>query len=136
MHITESQLRRIIREEAARVIAEIDKTAYAEEAGSSFTHDGRRYSVNAALAAVAGKPTVQVPVAELIWVLKHATPDPVRVRAADTATPVLIASHGHRLVVVDGLHRLEKARQEGQRVLPARIITSTELNAAAIRWET
>jgi hypothetical protein len=112
---------------------QMSKTAGApyEEEGS-FTHDGKRYSLQEAFQSARVKPTKQVPVDDLKWVLAYDRPDPARLAAADLTTPVLVAPDRQgRPTVIDGLHRLTKAVQEGQKTIPAKILPLEALKTAA-----
>lgn len=95
---------------------EIPRPSYKE--GGRFTHDGVAYDLDEALQQSRNIGTV--PVEELEWVLEHDTVDPSRVTEADLEAPILIATDKlGRKTVVDGLHRLYKAVQEGITELPA-----------------
>ena len=106
--------------------------AYSEGATSTFSHEKRRYSVDKAIAATQQKAVRQVPVKDLEWILKYTKPDAGRARAADTDVPVLATKYGDKLVVVDGLHRLAKARAEGRETLPVRYVARADLGKAFI----
>lgn len=95
--------------------------------GGSFTHDGTEYVLNDALAQTDGKRPTQHRVRDLEWVLAHDKADPSRVRRADTSAPVLIAPDRRgRPTVVDGLHRLTKAKQQGMTHIPGHTIDLTK----------
>lgn len=95
---------------------------YQEEESSEFTHDGRRYNLNAALRMA--DPTVKMhDVSDLEWVLPYDTPDEERVAKADVTAPILIAKdRDGRNTAVDGLHRLTKAKRLGLKQLPANYV--------------
>ena len=95
-----------------------EKLAVYQE-GGSFTHDGKRYDLDKALRVGATKKPTMYAVKDLEWVLAHDSPDPKRVKSADLASPVLIAADKKgRPTVVDGLHRLAKAKAKGLAKLP------------------
>lgn len=107
---------------------------YQEEEGAAFTHAGQRYDLNAALRDTHGAPTEDVPVADLAWMLEHDKPtDNERVAQADLKAPVLLAKHGDKTAVVDGLHRLARAVRDKALTLPARWIDPKALKQAA--WD-
>ena len=107
---------------------------YQEEEGAAFTHAGQRYDLNAALRATHAAPTEEVPVADLAWMLEHDKPtDNERVDQADLKAPVLLAKHGDKTAVVDGLHRLARAVRDKALTLPARWIDPKTLKQAA--WD-
>jgi len=107
---------------------------YQEEEGAAFTHAGQRYDLNAALRSTHDAPTEDVPVTDLAWMLEHDKPtDNERVDQADLKAPVLLAKHGDKTAVVDGLHRLARAVRDKALTLPARWIDPKALKQAA--WD-
>ena len=106
---------------------------YLEEPGSTFTHDKREYDLRAMLRRVGSKPTRNVKVRDLAWIMKYATPFAKRVRAADIAAPIIVTRWKGKLVVLDGLHRLAKARNQGITVLPAKYASRADLAACRYR---
>lgn len=110
--------------------------SYREHADSNFTHRGEKYYLNPLLALTENRPVQQVAVSDLRWVLDYDTPKPDRKAAADTSVPVLVIKEPEHkeqaLTVVDGLHRLAKAINEGKTHIPARFITSSELQRASV----
>ena len=105
---------------------------YREEQ-STFTHEGKKYSINKVLEQVEDKPIVKVPVKELSWILEYTNPDPIRVMNADVTTPILVHGLKGKLVAVDGTHRLKKALELELDWLPARRVTDDELEKSEIR---
>ena len=113
-------------------IPEPSKTASAYEEGGSFTHDGQKYSLREAFRAARTKPTKQIDVDKLKWILRHDRPDPKRLAAANLAAPVIVAPDRRgRPTVVDGLHRLSKAVQQGKKTMPAKMLTLSDLKKEA-----
>ena len=107
------------------------KTAAYEE-GGSFTHDGQKYSLREAFRTARTKPTERIDVDKLKWVLQYDRPDPKRLAAANLNAPVIVAPDRRgRPTVVDGLHRLSKAVQQGKKTLPAKVLTLGELKKEA-----
>lgn len=116
-----------------RQFKQMNKTAAYEE-GGSFTHDGQRYSLREAFRTARTKPTKQIDVDSLKWVLRHDRPDPKRLAAANLNAPVIVAPDRRgRPTVVDGLHRLSKAVQQGKKTLPAKVLTFGELKKEAAK---
>jgi superfamily II DNA or RNA helicase len=112
-------------------IRSVAKTASYRE-GGSFTHDGQKYSLDAALRSAESRPALQFSVDELKWVLQHDRPDPSRVRAADLRAPLLLAPDRRgRWTVIDGLHRLAKAVRAGKDSVPVKILALSELQKTA-----
>ncbi len=83
---------------------------------STFTHDGHTYDLNGLLSATLGMPVHKIPVSKLIWIFKwtgkETTSDLQRDDNADLNAPILVTNLKGQLVVLDGLHRLEKAFKE------------------------
>lgn len=106
--------------------------AYSEGPSSTFSHAGRKYSVDKALEAVEGKRVQQLPTNELTWVFKYTKPDEGRKRVADSSIPLLVTKWEDKTVVVDGLHRLAKAQESGQVTVPTRSLQPSDLRKALI----
>lgn len=101
---------------------------YQEERDSSVTHDGRRYSLNRLFRLTQNDPVIMVQVSDLVWLTTEGpSPDPTRVEKADLDAPILITLWNHRLVVLDGWHRLHKAMKVSRADLPARYVTEVYL---------
>lgn len=99
--------------------------------GGSITHDGIKYNADAVFAIAENKPVYREHVKNLEWVLEYDTPDPARVAKADTSVPVIVAlSKNGRPTVIDGLHRLAKAKTAGTEKLPVKFIERSELQRA------
>jgi hypothetical protein len=103
---------------------------YQEEIDSEFTHDGNRYNLNKVLELVSKKPVSNIGINKLDWILKHTDVDEERAKKADVTTPILITDYKGKIAVVDGVHRLSKAKKEGVEELPTRYISSEELKQA------
>lgn len=100
---------------------------YQEEEDGNFTHNGKKYRLNSVFQVVHDYPVQEVPVSELEWVLEYSYevidgvkkchscrkgPDTwhaERVANADLNIPIIYTKSGDKLVVLDGLHRLQKA---------------------------
>lgn len=108
---------------------------YQEPGRSVFTHDGQRYNLNALLQVMQSRPIIDVYVSDLVWILKHDRPNPNRVKKAHLSKPILVTHWNGKLVVVDGLHRLEKARLSGVERLPAKIVLKKDLSAVLLDGE-
>jgi hypothetical protein len=100
----------------------IDIVEYQEEKGSTFSHDGIEYDVNAIFDIENDLPLYEIDVNDLSWVLEYDTPDRNRVRAADDSVPILITIWEKKLTVLDGLHRLARAIKDDLSTLPAYFI--------------
>jgi hypothetical protein len=116
---------------------------YQEEPGSTFTDSGKQYDLNPLFVDAEGIFTQAVPISKLEWILNGFIPtdeDKQRIAASDPNIPLLVTNKGGRLLVVDGLHRLLKAKQEGRstilvKIIPAEVMRSVreyeELNIHA-----
>lgn len=106
--------------------------SYYTEKGS-FTHDGVRYDIEKAFELARTLPTQRFKVKDLKWVLAYDTPDPERVSRADLSAPILVAlDKTGRLTVIDGLHRLTKAVQEGHTRIMGKYIEPSKLQLLRI----
>lgn len=101
-------------------------SVYQEEPGGTITHDGVEYDLNQLLRLTAALPAQLVAIRKLVWVLDYDTPDPLRVANADLNAPVIVMRDRRdgkeRWTVLDGLHRLARAKELNVRYLRARIV--------------
>lgn len=105
---------------------------YQEEKDSTFTHNGVEYDLNKVLRLTKDTPIIDVDVQDLMWILDHDTPDVQRVQRADISKPILVVNQDGEKVVVDGLHRLAKAKRKQVKQLPVKIVTSKILRQSKI----
>jgi hypothetical protein len=104
-----------------------------EGEGSHFTHEGRRYDLNSVLSSVEKNPIKKISVGEIDWVLDFGDTDPIQVRKADVSVPILVAPSKSGLpTVVDGLHRLQKAKDLGLEYLTYRYVSELVLKSSEI----
>lgn len=100
----------------------LPKAPYTER--GSFTHDAQEYDLGKVLTDSTINPVEEIDIEDLKWVLEEDTSwqdDPDRVARADLEAPGLYApSKEGKTTVVDGLHRLAKAVQEGKGTLKLR----------------
>ena len=96
---------------------------YREGKDSTFTHNGKEYELDKVLEEAEDKPVKQRKVSDLEWVLEHGEPNPERVKKADPDVPVIVTRYGDKYVVVDGFHRLAKAKAEGRKSIPTKTVT-------------
>ena len=88
--------------------------SYREGSSSTFTHNGAEYSIDKLYEQIEAahlKPQT-FEVRDLEWVLQYDQPDPDRVKNADTSAPGIVAYSDGKPVLVDGLHRLTKAKEK------------------------
>lgn len=100
---------------------------YKEGSDSTFTHDGITRRVDSLIEIAKDKPTKQISVGSLDWILKHTDVDPTRAKEADLAAPIILSNFKGKLAVIDGAHRLTKAVNEGVEKLPTKYVTREEI---------
>ena len=98
------------------------KLPYREGANSTFTHDGKEYSVDKVLKAVEKQTPANKKIADLEWIIQHGTPDEQRVKNADPSVPIIVTPYKNSYAVVDGYHRLVKAKQMKLEEIPTKTI--------------
>lgn len=108
---------------------------YKEHRSSTFTHNGKEYRLNKVLKRTEKRDSFYVPTSKLDWVLaqdKSWERNTARVDAADTSAPLLVTRWNNKLVAVDGLHRLAKAKKGGLDKVPVKMVTLEDLKAARL----
>jgi superfamily II DNA or RNA helicase len=108
-------------------LASREKTSSYRE-GGSFTHEGIEYDLDHALSLADKQPVTSTRVKDLAWVLRHGKADPERVQRADLSAPLLVShTSDGRPTVIDGFHRLTKAKNRGVASMPTRFVDRKEL---------
>jgi len=118
---------------------------YQEGDCDTFTHNGREYSLNKLLILSSTLPVKEILVDELVWIFKYSRKlidgtmvcsscmgsevgwHEKRVENCDLTVPIIVTIHDDRLVVLDGLHRLEKAVGLGLTKIPGRVFGNFHL---------
>lgn len=101
---------------------------YKEGKDSTFTHLGKTYYVDDAIDAVRDEPPVFFLISTLDWIFDYDTPDPERTEAANIKIPIVVAKDNDgRLVAVDGLHRLAKAKNMNKNIISGRMVNIDDL---------
>lgn len=118
---------------------------YQEGARDTFTHNGREYSLNKLLILTNNLPVKEFLVDELVWIFKYSRRlidgtmvcssclgnevgwHEKRVENCDLTVPIIVTIHDDRLVVLDGLHRLEKAVKLNLTKIPGRMVVENLL---------
>jgi hypothetical protein len=100
---------------------------YREGPNSTVTHRKQEYRVDDLIALAKSKPLEQLPVSELEWVLPHTKVNSLRSNESDLRIPIIVVKEPHKLVVLDGAHRLHKAIRTGVTELPAYVLQLSEL---------
>lgn len=89
----------------------------------TYLHDGHIYNLTKTRLLLRNRETFYLPLKDLVWVLKHDSPDPERVAKAKHRYPLFVTRWRGKWVVVDGLHRLERYRQMGVQDIPVKEVT-------------
>jgi hypothetical protein len=88
-----------------------------QEYGSTFTHEDHEYDLNKMFKLVNGRKSEDFPISKLKWILKWTNIKSARVKKADKGVPILICKFGSRWIVYDGVHRLTKALEDGDKTI-------------------
>ena len=107
---------------------------YSERKTSSFTHKGKEYSVNKAFKGIRDNKLelTTFKVEDLAWIIKYGTPDPERLKKANTPKPITVIKQAGRYYIIDGYHRLCKAFENGETELTGYLITEEILESALL----
>jgi hypothetical protein len=124
----------------------VNKLVYQENEDDSFTHDGKKYNLNALFRLTYLRDINHIKLSELAWILEYTQhlnkkneivcnscrKGPSgwhieRVSKADITKPILVIKDNSKWVVLDGVHRLEQALNNGITELPAIIVTEEDL---------
>ena len=103
---------------------------YQEERGSNFVHDGNTYDINKLFKLTDMIEPEQYRISDMIWILNYDVPEPSTYENININMPLLITMWfdgsvgAWRHVVIDGLHRLNKAREGGVSHLFCKMIPS------------
>lgn len=112
--------------------SEFSRKHYREK-DSFFTDNNEQYDLNR-LFRLAELPLNVFNVnSNRVAILKFAThskDDARRESDADTSVPILILKEGGRWVIVDGMHRAEKAKRDGDKDIPAKVLTADDMKKA------
>lgn len=98
----------------------------------TFSHDHGVYDLTKVRRMVLGSKAFFLPIGQLLWVLHYDHPDEKRVLKAKIRHPLLVAKYRGKWAIVDGLHRLERYRRRGIRVIPVKLVTDDMLRKAYI----
>lgn len=107
----------------------VTKAAEYQEYKSFAVSNGNTYDVNDLLAHTKDQKHFQSRISDLDWVLAHATPTKKRLEAADITKPVIVTKENGKWVVLDGLHRLAKAKSLGKYSIPSKVISPKDLES-------
>ncbi len=102
---------------------------------NTFTHNGEEYSLTKLNKLVKGSKVDSIKLKDLEWIFKYDNPlidTPERIKTANINVPILVTMSQGKLVVLDGLHRLGKAKIEGKNVLPGIMVNKEQLKGAKL----
>jgi hypothetical protein len=107
-----------------------------EQEGSTFTHNGNLYDLPKLIEIIKDNPIKEIKVSDLDWIFEFDNPlmdDPQRIKTADIKVPIIVIKFYSKLVVLDGLHRLAKAKLNELKTLPGRYVTKEQLSECRIK---
>lgn len=111
-----------------------------QEKNSYFSHNGKKYDLNIIFKIVHNKPTKEIDLNKLVWILDYVTLDPKRVKNANLVYPIIVLKEKNKYIIVDGIHRFKKwydqwNNQFDELYLPilAKQITQKELKKALVK---
>lgn len=105
------------------------------EMENTFTHRHGVYNLSLIYRLVRQEKIFLLNIKELLWVLDYDKPSEERIKLSKHRYPLLVVrdkDHGNRWVCVDGLHRLEKYRRKGIKMIPVREIPDDVMAKALI----
>ena len=99
---------------------------YNEPVDSTVSDNGSEYDLNGLLSATLGMQVQEIPLSVLTWIFQWDDPnqEPERVESADINAPLLVTKENGKLVVLDGLHRLAKAKRENRPTVKVIFVSS------------
>jgi len=104
---------------------------YQEGADSTFSSNGKTYSVDKMLQLGRKKKVQTFSVSSLDWILDEIGDDTEedrhRTSNADLSKPIIVTTEGGRLVVADGIHRLKKGISTGAKEIKGVYLTPEEM---------
>jgi hypothetical protein len=104
---------------------------YSEGPNSTFTHDGSIYLVDDAIKKSKFSRIEATPISELDWVLENANVNKERLEKADIKVPILVTNWNGKKVVIDGTHRLVKAKSLQNKNISTKYVDTNTLEKQA-----
>jgi len=105
---------------------------------NTFTHDYNDYDLTLLNRIIKENSVKKFKVKDLTWIFKYDDPDedhPERVKTAALAVPIIVTEWEDKLVVLDGLHRLKKAVNQGLESIEGRMVSKSQLKEALVKKE-
>ncbi|WPK39131.1 hypothetical protein Cassandra_0455 [Pseudomonas phage Cassandra] len=106
--------------------------SYTEGKHSTLTHNGNEYRLDDIFRSTEHAPVESVKIKDLTWILRYTKLAPSRVKAADVSIPIIVYKDNGKLYVIDGAHRLTKARDNKNITINAKYISKQQLDKAKI----
>lgn len=99
---------------------------------STFIHNDIEYDLNKLFELTSETKSEKTDIKLLDWVLQYTDVDNKRVKKADINIPIIITNSNNKLVVLDGVHRLQKSIQDKQDFILTKFIDEKELEKCKI----
>lgn len=93
----------------------------------SFTHNGSTYLVSDLLKLSKNYDSCVVLVRDLVWIFRYSTPEWRDFDYSLCKDPVICTDWCGKLVVIDGLHRLEHSFKGNKKYIDVIIVPSSEI---------
>lgn len=105
-----------------------------QEKDSYFSHNGKKYDLNAIFKIVHNKPNKKIDLNKLDWILDYVKLDPKRVEKASLIYPIIFVKEKDKYIIVDGIHRFKKWLNKFHNIpILAKQITQKELKKALVK---
>lgn len=114
---------------------------YQEEGEGTFQSNGKYYDLNTIFKLTEHLDVETISIDKLIWILEFDKGDSdkkqelKRIKLADITVPILVTLENKREVVVDGIHRLRKGIELGEKQLPYKRVTEDMLKKAELKYK-
>lgn len=103
-----------------------------QEYKSIVTHNSKNYDLNKIFRIVNNKSTKLFLISKLKWILKYTDSNKTRISKSNIKYPIIIVKENNKYFVIDGIHRLQKAINQNEKLILVKRITQKELNSAKI----
>jgi hypothetical protein len=105
----------------------MEKAMYREGKDSTFTHNEITAKVDDLIDLSSNYPILHLLVSDLEWVIQYADSiDYERVDNANIDIPIIVTNDGN-LTVLDGFHRLVKAKSQDKEIIKAILVPFSEV---------
>jgi predicted esterase YcpF (UPF0227 family) len=100
---------------------------------STFIHNDIEYDLNKLFDMTSETKAEKTDIKLLDWVLQYTDIENNRVKKADINIPIIITNSNNKLVVLDGVHRLQKSIDNGNEYILTKFIDEKELEKIEIK---